>query len=317
MSQTMLDGSSHSHADGKCPAADIFGPNRHAFCPPQDGDLRSPCPAVNTMANHGYIPRDGKHLNADIIIPALMECYNISKPFALVLTYGSLHLLQQGTKEFSLHDLARHGYIEHNASLCHADAGPGEEYAPVHPDLKMMQEFFADSAGGLVMNTEDVARARVRRESSYPGGSGLDLNHAVIACGEISAVLNIFNHPDPQLVARGVPLQPPSTFSWLFGLLGLARSPDPEITPTDGVSINVLRRWLQEERLPEGWKPYHETTLRSILLTTNKMRSIMRKLRAEASVDEVNPSSTTIASGVSAGIAATKDETSSSTGTVS
>lgn len=42
----------HSHADNskKCPFAAT-----HEFCPPQEGDVRSPCPALNTMANHGYM----------------------------------------------------------------------------------------------------------------------------------------------------------------------------------------------------------------------------------------------------------------------
>lgn len=31
----------------------------HAFVPPGHGDLRGPCPGLNAMANHGYIPHNG------------------------------------------------------------------------------------------------------------------------------------------------------------------------------------------------------------------------------------------------------------------
>ena len=31
----------------------------HAFIPPGPSDLRGPCPALNAMANHGYIARNG------------------------------------------------------------------------------------------------------------------------------------------------------------------------------------------------------------------------------------------------------------------
>ena len=41
----------HSHAAGICP---IRGSN-HSFCPPQPHDKRSPCPALNTLANHGFL----------------------------------------------------------------------------------------------------------------------------------------------------------------------------------------------------------------------------------------------------------------------
>ena len=31
----------------------------HAFAPPGSNDLRGPCPGLNAMANHGYIPHSG------------------------------------------------------------------------------------------------------------------------------------------------------------------------------------------------------------------------------------------------------------------
>jgi len=31
----------------------------HAFRPPQKGDQRGPCPALNALANHNYIPHNG------------------------------------------------------------------------------------------------------------------------------------------------------------------------------------------------------------------------------------------------------------------
>ena len=31
----------------------------HAFVPPRSGDLRGPCPGLNAMANHAYIPHNG------------------------------------------------------------------------------------------------------------------------------------------------------------------------------------------------------------------------------------------------------------------
>lgn len=43
--------STHSHRRGVCP---IIG-RSHEWCPPQEGDSRSPCPALNTLANHGYL----------------------------------------------------------------------------------------------------------------------------------------------------------------------------------------------------------------------------------------------------------------------
>ncbi|KAJ0389696.1 hypothetical protein ATCC90586_011116 [Pythium insidiosum] len=35
--------------------------------------VRSPCPALNSMANHGFIPRDGKNLSRPLLKTAIIE----------------------------------------------------------------------------------------------------------------------------------------------------------------------------------------------------------------------------------------------------
>ncbi|THG96892.1 heme-thiolate peroxidase [Hermanssonia centrifuga] len=270
----------HQHSDGRCPVTGISGSNPHPFCPPQPGDTRAPCPALNTMANHGYLPRDGKALTADIIIDALIKCYKLSKPLAWLLTHGALFLLDQGGKELCLSDLARHNGVEHNASLYHPDAGYREEYAPIHGDEKMLREFFEDSKDGLVMNTIDVSRVRARREGSYPEGQSLDFIHAELARGEMAIVLNCFNNPNLGLVDKGVPLQHRSTLSKFFRSI-IGRRDTAENTPLNGVPVEILRYWFQNERLPPGWQPYHKTSLRSTISTINTMRSAMRKFAKE------------------------------------
>ncbi|KAJ7473148.1 Chloroperoxidase [Mycena galericulata] len=41
------------------PAQLIDVSNAHTFVPPGDGDFRGPCPGLNAMANHNYIPHNG------------------------------------------------------------------------------------------------------------------------------------------------------------------------------------------------------------------------------------------------------------------
>ncbi|KAF8522367.1 Chloroperoxidase, partial [Gautieria morchelliformis] len=52
-------------------------------------DSRSPCPALNTAANHGYLPRDGRSLSMWDIITAVQACYNTSWVLAILFTVGS------------------------------------------------------------------------------------------------------------------------------------------------------------------------------------------------------------------------------------
>ncbi|KAI0337487.1 Cloroperoxidase, partial [Trametopsis cervina] len=241
----------HKHADGTCPITGASGSNPHAFCPPQDGDVRAPCPALNTMANHGYLPRDGKALTAPMIRQALVECYGLSKTLAFLLTNGALLLLNQGRGNFQLSDFARHNKIEHNASLYHLDAGPRDEYSPIHGDPGLLDLLFKDSASGVVMTPEDIARVRVRRQLT----SSIPTFYAEVARGEIAIVLNMFNNPDADLHER--------------------QHRDPATTPLDGVPIDRLRYWFEHERLPEGWRPYHATTVRQTMTTISRIRAKM------------------------------------------
>jgi len=47
------------------------------FKAPKEGSVRSPCPAINTLANHGFINRDGKNINVLDLAAALEEVYNV------------------------------------------------------------------------------------------------------------------------------------------------------------------------------------------------------------------------------------------------
>ncbi|KAL5335777.1 Chloroperoxidase [Aspergillus crustosus] len=58
----------------------------HAFHPPDfaNGDQRGPCPGLNALANHGYIPRSGVAPFGKVIA-AINEVYGMGVNLALVL----------------------------------------------------------------------------------------------------------------------------------------------------------------------------------------------------------------------------------------
>ncbi|EME38644.1 chloroperoxidase-like protein [Dothistroma septosporum NZE10] len=57
----------------------------HAWQAPGANDIRGPCPGLNSMANHGYIPRNGYTSDAQIIA-AMQAVFNISPDFGGFLT---------------------------------------------------------------------------------------------------------------------------------------------------------------------------------------------------------------------------------------
>ncbi|KAI0300583.1 Chloroperoxidase [Multifurca ochricompacta] len=227
----------------------VVGENSHEWCPQQPGDVRSPCPALNTLANHGYLPRDGKQLTPAIMIQALQEGYGLSTPLAYLLVYGGTALLGQAGA-FGLDDLARHNRIEHDASLVHNDTPDRDEYAPISPDAKLVGEFLHRAEDGQIMTVEDVARARVERESQCPVLNGL---HAEIARGEMAIALGLFSQTN---------------------------------SDQQGIPLDMLRIWLSEERLPDGWKPTHTQGLLQTIRASRQIRTLMTKFKDEDAAHE-------------------------------
>jgi len=74
-----------------------FPPSWHRFIPPKEGDLRSPCPGLNAyvpisismkpsfldfdrLANHGFLPRDGKGMTIPIVLDACLSEHTVHFP---------------------------------------------------------------------------------------------------------------------------------------------------------------------------------------------------------------------------------------------
>lgn len=58
------------------------------YYPPTTADRRSPCPVVNALANHGYIPRDGRNVRSTELYAAMAEL-GVSWTVRSFLTWGS------------------------------------------------------------------------------------------------------------------------------------------------------------------------------------------------------------------------------------
>ncbi|KJA24696.1 hypothetical protein HYPSUDRAFT_161601 [Hypholoma sublateritium FD-334 SS-4] len=63
----------------------------HPWIAPAPDDQRDPCPGLNTLANHGYLPRDGIATPAQIV-NAVQEGFNMANDIAVFVTYAA-HLV--------------------------------------------------------------------------------------------------------------------------------------------------------------------------------------------------------------------------------
>ncbi|KAK7055131.1 heme-HALOPEROXIDASE domain-containing protein [Favolaschia claudopus] len=209
-----------------------------AFIPAKPSDKRSPCPALNTLANHGYLPRDGTQVTFTQLLRTIKAVYNLSFPLALLLTLAGfltcarLSITRPTSKAelsstfdplpwlsvswtLNLSDLSARGWnkIAHDASLVHPSGVPSHA-----PDPALVSDLLASAhraePHGLTLDALAAIHARRERGIAQP----LSSFHEQIAQGE-------------------------SALAWL-----VLQNPS-----TGAIDEDTLRRWFGEERLPEGW----------------------------------------------------------------
>jgi len=111
--------------------------NNGQYIAPTPNDCRSPCPALNTLANHGLLPRDGRKINYDMLKHALVGIYNLGDVFGTIFASAATKkFAHPDTQDFNLCDLLINLHhndqpsgqtgIEHSASLSRQDRPNGD-----------------------------------------------------------------------------------------------------------------------------------------------------------------------------------------------
>jgi hypothetical protein len=84
--------------------------------------VRSPCPAINSLANHSILPHNGKNITKAMAVEALTKAYNIDPKIASVFAASGIFANpNHDAHSFDLNHVNKHNYIEHDASLSRDD----------------------------------------------------------------------------------------------------------------------------------------------------------------------------------------------------
>ncbi|KAJ7189035.1 Cloroperoxidase [Mycena filopes] len=106
-------------------AAASTSDGHNAWIAPKPSDARSPCPGLNTLANHGYLPRNGRNIDIPMILKASIDGFNIG-PDAILQAAKFGLLSGDAPTTLDLDALKLHNLIEHDASLSRQDFALGD-----------------------------------------------------------------------------------------------------------------------------------------------------------------------------------------------
>ncbi|KAJ5120897.1 Chloroperoxidase [Penicillium bovifimosum] len=105
-------------------------PRGHEYRAPLPGASRSPCPGLNALANHGYLPRSGENIDLKTFQNAISGGYNFepnSMDFVFELAVNFNLTTTGNPNTWNLFDLARHDEIEIDGSLSRNDIYFGDD----------------------------------------------------------------------------------------------------------------------------------------------------------------------------------------------
>ncbi|KAL2843735.1 Cloroperoxidase [Aspergillus pseudoustus] len=192
------------------------------LAPNFESDSRSPCPGLNALANHGILPRNGKHLTYRQMAHAIQHAYNLSPTLAERLTAASREL-DQGRGWIDLHDLNALNVIQHDASFTRPDIAFCPDQSS--PNTELVDKFLAHASNGHSLSLVDLAYySGLRRvESKCSNGEhslSYSFKHKYFGSGNCALMYAVF-----------------------------------------GGDVNDLKVWLGEERFPDRWEPKNREAL--------------------------------------------------------
>lgn len=167
----------------------------YAWEAPSATDRRSPCPMVNALANHGFLPHNGLNVSMDNLITALNASVNLEAAATELVGAKALTASTTGNPAtFNLDDLDQHGIIEHDGSLSRADIYFGDNHS-------FNSTIWASVAAHFTGKTISIATAAAARSARISAAAAVNptfnmsANDVQFSLIESALYLSVFGNP--------------------------------------------------------------------------------------------------------------------------
>ncbi|KAK1983603.1 Chloroperoxidase [Colletotrichum cereale] len=109
--------------------AHIRRTSSNEWAPAGPNNVRGPCPKMNTLANHGFLPHDDRNLTRENVVKGLQEGLNFDTSLGeLMFKMAIVANPEPNATFFTLDHLNAHNVLEHDASLSRTDAFFGSNH---------------------------------------------------------------------------------------------------------------------------------------------------------------------------------------------
>ena len=150
-----------SQAYSEAFVVDAHCTDRHKWIPARHGDQRSPCPFLNTAANHGFLNRHGANIDIDEMANQLEALYNVAAeflhqgPIQQMIDCDQTYFDEDGVRKFDLEILFDENCEEHEASMVREDSFFGFENSKKIDD-GLLNDLMRRNPGETFLTFDDV-----------------------------------------------------------------------------------------------------------------------------------------------------------------
>ncbi|KAL8708157.1 MAG: hypothetical protein Q9220_006918 [cf. Caloplaca sp. 1 TL-2023] len=174
----------------------VCDPKGHHWQHPRVTDIRSPCPGVNALANHGFLPRNGMNISLEQFITGIQEGFNFEPNFTrfAVSVYQSF-TTTGNNNTLNLNDLEHHAIPgEHDGSLSRSDLFLGDNHSFNKTIWDSVAAFFHHDT----ISIPTAARARNHRFAAAKALNPHFVNSTASSMGETALYLRAMRGQDKE-----------------------------------------------------------------------------------------------------------------------
>ncbi|SPO01815.1 related to chloroperoxidase [Cephalotrichum gorgonifer] len=160
--------------------------------PPGADDYRGPCPMMNTLANHKFLPHDGRMLTEDAVVHALSAALNFDASLGSLMFKMAVGANPEPNATFfTLDHLNRHNVLEHDASLSRSDDFFGNNHVFNQTVFDRTRAYWT----GPILTADMLANSKIARQiesKAYNPTYTFTATTEQFSLGEIAAPIIVF-----------------------------------------------------------------------------------------------------------------------------